>query len=117
MFSALLSLALVGATQSFAAPRTVPAAEIGGAKAGMIYADARKRILAAGYKPVARAAGEFCGYSDACKLPETEACAGTGAGQCSYRFQKGARKIQIDGIGGEEGGAQSQKVIRIEFSN
>ncbi|MFN3522605.1 MAG: hypothetical protein ACK4YQ_10170 [Phenylobacterium sp.] len=112
-----LAAAALSAGSAAAAPGAVPAAEIGGAKVGMIYSEVRKRILASGYKPVARPADEFCGYNEPCKLPETEACAGTGQGQCSYAFRKGSRRIQVDGVGAEEGGPQDQKVIRIEFVN
>lgn len=108
---AVMSLVLAATAAAAAAPS---AADFGGAKPGMGYAEARKRILAAGYRPVPRPSGEFCGYSEPCQLPETEACAGTGLGQCSYVFIKGGRRIQVDGVGGEEGGALSQKVIRIE---
>jgi len=113
--SALAMPCLLAGVALAASP--VPTAEVGGAKVGMIYAEARKRILASGYRPVARPADEFCGYNAPCKLPETEACAGTGEGQCSYVFRKGNRRIQVDGVGGEEGGPQDQKVIHIEFVN
>jgi hypothetical protein len=112
---AKIAIAAIGVAATAATAAPPSASDVGGAKAGMVYAEARKRILAAGYRPVPRPTGEFCGYSEPCQLPETEACAGTGDGQCSYVFAKGARRIQVDGVGGEEGGPQSQTVIRIEI--
>jgi len=95
----------------------VPPSAIGGARDGMIYVEVRKRIIAAGYQPVPRPAGQFCGYAEACSLPETDACAGAGTGQCSYYFQKAGQRIEVLGMGEVEGQPQGQTVYSVRYSN
>jgi len=111
----LLALSAPFASASAEAPGQVPAAAAGGARVGMPYSEVRRRLLAAGYQPVVRPKDEFCGYADECKLPETEACAGAGTGQCSYRFRKGRTAIQVSGINGREGQSLSQTVNAITY--
>jgi hypothetical protein len=111
----LASLILATSPALAAAPKSLPAAMVGGAKPGMKYGDVRTRLLRAGFKPVARAKDEFCGYNDQCKLPETEACAGTGEAYCTYRFSKGGRAFQVTGRYGENG-PLSQEVVIIELA-
>lgn len=93
----------------------VPPSVVGGARPGMLYAEVRKRIIGAGFVPEARPKDQFCGYGAACALPETDACAGAGEGQCSYNFRKGAERIYVVGVGDKEGEPQGQEVISILY--
>lgn len=83
----------------------------------MIYAEVKRLLLQAGFEPVARHKDEFCGYSEQCRLPETEACAGTGEGNCSYRFIKNGRVLQVSGRGETEGNPLGQQIYLIEFAS
>jgi hypothetical protein len=116
LLATFLSLALTTPTTWAAAPKSLPPAMVGGAKPGMKYGEVRSRLLRAGFKPVPRAKDEFCGYNDQCSLPETEACAGTGEANCTYRFSKGNHRLQVTGRYGEEG-ALSQQVVIIQFAD
>lgn len=93
----------------------VAASTAGGARPGMVYAEVRRKLIAAGFKPEPRPKGQLCGYSSNCDLLETDACSGTGDDQCSYNFSKGAVRIYVTGIGGVQGKAQSQKVTEINY--
>jgi hypothetical protein len=95
--------------------RPVVASDINGARAGMVYSDVRRRLLAAGFKPEVRPKGQFCGYSTHCKLPETDACSGTGRDQCSYNFVKGGTRIYVLGVDGVENRPESQTVTAILY--
>lgn len=95
----------------------VPPSEIGGAVYEMIYSEVRERLIASGYEPVPRPQGQFCGYSEACKLPEADSCAGAGEGECIYFFRKGEQTIRVRGIGDFEGQPQGQIVTAILYSN
>ncbi|RIV91193.1 hypothetical protein D2V17_03390 [Aurantiacibacter xanthus] len=95
----------------------VPPSEIGGAREGMAYSEVRRRIISAGYRPVPRPEGQFCGYAPSCSLPETDACAGAGTGQCSYYFEKAGQRIEVLGEGEEEGQPQGQTVYALLFTN
>lgn len=114
---ALMLLASLAVIAPAAAQRStrVPPAEIGGARVGMVYSAVRQRLLTAGYQSVRRDRDQFCGYNEQCSLPETDACAGTGAGQCSYIFQKGNIIIEVSGIHGREGQPLSQTVNAIDY--
>lgn len=95
----------------------VPPSDIGGAVHEMVYSEVRERLIASGYQPVPRPQGQFCGYSEACKLPETDSCAGAGEGECIYYFRKGEQTIRVRGIGDFEGQPQGQIVTAILYSN
>jgi len=95
----------------------VPPADIGGAVHEMIYSEVRERLIASGYEPVPRPQGQFCGYSEACKLPEADSCAGAGEGECIYFFRKGEQTIRVRGIGDFVGQPQGQIVTAILYSN
>lgn len=116
IFKSALAIACLSYSGAALAQRKiVPSATIGGVKPGMPYATARAWILAAGYKIVPRPRDQFCGYTDPCKLPETDACAGTGNGGCSYLFQKGKVGISVQGAYGKEGKPLSQTVLYVEY--
>ncbi|WP_070154679.1 hypothetical protein [Sphingobium phenoxybenzoativorans] len=83
----------------------------------MKYAEVKSRLLLSGYKPLPRPKDEFCGYSEQCKLPETEACAGTGEGNCSYRFIKDRKIVQVSGRGETEGNPLGQFIYLIEYAD
>jgi hypothetical protein len=108
--------ATVLASPAFGAPlKSLPPAAVGGVKPGMTYAEVERRLLQAGFKSIARHKDEFCGYSEQCKLPETEACAGTGKGSCSYRFIKNGRVLQVKGRGETEGNPLGQQIYFVGF--
>lgn len=95
----------------------VPPSDIGGATHEMVYSEVRERLIASGYQPVTRPQGQFCGYSEACKVPEADSCAGAGEGECIYYFRKGEQSIRVRGIGDFEGQPQGQIVTAILYSN
>jgi hypothetical protein len=104
-------------TPSSLADTPVPPSEIAGAVHEMVYSQVRERLIASGYQPVPRPQGQFCGYSEACKLPEADSCAGAGEGECIYFFRKGKQTIRVRGIGDFEGQPQGQIVTAILYSN
>lgn len=95
----------------------VPPGVIGGAKTGMSYAVVRTRILQAGFSPVKRQYADDCGYEPQCKLPETEACSGTGSNQCSYVFRKGNVVIDVSGVSVRNNELLGQTVNAITYRN
>lgn len=72
-------------------------------KKGMIYAEARGILMGDGYTPVQRSSGsendDDCGDAEQCKLPETEACSGTGLAMCKYVMAKGSTYVFVIGKG------------------
>jgi hypothetical protein len=114
LITLMVCFTVAGSPALAATAKSLPPKLVGGAKPGMKYGDVRLRLLRAGFKAVPRAKDEFCGYNDQCKLPETEACAGTGQSLCTYRYVKNGRPLQVTGRYGEDG-ALSQEVIIIEY--
>lgn len=95
----------------------VPPSVIGGAKVGMSYATVRASIIKAGFSPVKRQYADDCGYEPQCKLPETEACSGTGNNQCSYVFRKDNIVIDVSGISVRSSELLGQTVNAITYRN
>ena len=74
---------------------------------GQPYDAARARVIAAGWVPQDLSkedAAQRCGAREAicAAYPETEACAGTGEGQCLFLFTKpGGARARIQTVGEE----------------
>jgi hypothetical protein len=77
----------------------------------MPYADARAALIKAGFRPIAfpkvededESDGRCGSRSFICEAyPETEACAGTGLGQCNFAFSGGPNVVVRITTGGEE---------------
>lgn len=81
---------------------------------GMAYAKARSTLLAQGWTPViATAPGCEPGREDVCaRYPETQSCAGTGYGICTFDFRSASGAlIQIVTHGGKVGQLTVSEVI------
>ncbi len=97
IIAAVVALGFLTSTDSFAAsyPRIAEDTP---------YEEARDIMMAAGFSAAATAQPDDCalGREDICqKWPETESCAGTGMGLCSFAWKKGATVVEIVTVGDE----------------
>lgn len=70
------------------------------------YAEAREKLLAAGWQPMAfdmtTLAGRCSFREEICTTyPEAEDCSGTGMGFCLFRFEADGRKLSVTTAGEE----------------
>lgn len=96
---------LVLVTLAALLPSLAAAAErVPALKPGVAYAQARARLVAAGWRPAPpRVSAELCGIGreDMCRpdRPEVKSCAGTGLGACRALWTKRGTVIEIITIG------------------
>lgn len=66
---------------------------------GTEYATAREALLKSGWQPQHRPDAQPCDDDDRCNgRPEMVSCAGTGAGNCLFAWQKGPTQIEVGTI-------------------
>lgn len=69
---------------------------------GEPYKSVREKLITAGWKPYISPDAEQCtGSTETCegRYPETEACAGSGLGQCRFTWERDGRLVSISTIG------------------
>ena len=59
------------------------------------YQEARRSLIALGYKPASLPGADKCNKGDGRCFPEVESCAGTGLGQCIYTWRRGETLIEV----------------------
>lgn len=66
---------------------------------GTEYAAAREALLKSGWQPQHRPDAQPCDDDDRCNgRPEMVSCAGTGAGNCLFAWEKGPTQIEVGTI-------------------
>ncbi|WP_164117358.1 hypothetical protein [Sphingorhabdus sp. Alg239-R122] len=93
--------------------------EYGGAEPGMAYAEFRRRLISAGFKPrISSEKAKLCAddpeYHDctAHQYKETDSCSGTGEAFCNYTWEKGTRRYIILTREGEGGQVVEMRIDR-----
>lgn len=81
----------------------------------------RVKMLKTGWKPAPTADADECGSGDSTcdEFPEMENCAGTGLGNCKFRWQKGDKTVAVFTVGDPKiyDGYEFEKASKTAVSN